>query len=172
MRRPARLVAGVAVTLAAGVAFLAGRPADPGPAAVASTSPADGATLAGAPDDVELSFTGRVDPGRSHLSVLGSARAAGALRQTAPERLSQPIAAQAGGEVTVAYHVTLTDGAELAGSLRFTVGAAGAGKTSDPAPAHAHGIDPVSAVLLVADGVAVLAVGVLLMRRPRPRGGR
>jgi len=40
---------------------------------------------------------------------------------------------------------------------------------SGPAPAsdHQHDIDPVSAGLLVADGIAVLAVVILLLRRPR-----
>jgi methionine-rich copper-binding protein CopC len=85
----------------------------PGRAAVTSTNPADGATLARAPAEVELSFTGPVEPGRSHTSVSGSARTAGALRRAAPERLSQPITVTAAGEVTVAYHVTFTDGAEL-----------------------------------------------------------
>jgi methionine-rich copper-binding protein CopC len=171
MSRPARLIAGVAVALAAGVALvLAGR--QPGGATVASTSPTDGATLAAAPAEVELSFTGRVDPSRSHISVLGSARNAGALRRTAPERLSQPIAAPSAGDVTVAYHVTLTDGAELAGSMRFTVRSGGASDgPAPPAEAHVHGIDPLSAGLLVVDGIALLVVGVLLMRRPRPRGG-
>ena len=38
-----------------------------------------------------------------------------------------------------------------------------------PAPAsdHQHDIDPVSAGLLLADGITVLAVVVLLLRRPR-----
>jgi methionine-rich copper-binding protein CopC len=173
MSVPARLVAGAVVVLAVGAALaLADRPADSGPAAVVSTSPADGATLARAPAAVELSFTGRVDPSLSHISVLGSARTSGALRRTAPERLSQPIVAPAAGEVTVAYHVTLTNGAELAGSLRFTARSGNAADPGAPAATHAHGIDPVSAVLLVADGIAVVVAGVLLMRRPRPRQGR
>jgi hypothetical protein len=36
-----------------------------------------------------------------------------------------------------------------------------------PVSEHEHGIDPVSAGLLLADGITVLAVVVLLMRRPR-----
>jgi hypothetical protein len=85
--------------------------------------------------------------------------------------------------------VTFTDGAELVGSLRF-VARPGNGLVAQPgnvadrrgdaaggqdqADAHQHDIDPVSAGLLVVDGIALLVVGVLLVRRPRPRamGGR
>jgi methionine-rich copper-binding protein CopC len=115
----ARLTAGAAVALAVGLAALLAGRSDAGPAAVSSTSPADGATLAREPAAVELTFTRAVDPSRSHISVAGSARTAGVPRRPTPERLSQPIAATACGEVTVAYHVTFTDGAELVGSLRF-----------------------------------------------------
>jgi len=173
MRWLARLAAGAAVALAVGV--LADSPREHGGAALTSTSPADGATLARAPTEVELSFTRPVDRGRSHFVVDGSgaasARSAGALRQTAPDRLSQPIAVTAAGEVTVAYHVTFTDGAELAGALRFTApvgrAAGSAAGSPEPAPGHQHDVDPVSAGLLVVDGIAALAVVVLLLRRPR-----
>jgi methionine-rich copper-binding protein CopC len=176
MRRLPRLAAGAAVALAVGVA-LADGPPDHGRAAVASTSPAEGARLARAPTEVEFSFTEPVDQGRSHISVVtgsgaagpgaASARNAGALRQTAPARLSQPITVTASGAVTVAYHVTFTNGAELAGSLRFTAqSGTGAGRPA-PASGHQHDVDPVSAGLLVVDGIAALAVVVLLMRRPR-----
>jgi methionine-rich copper-binding protein CopC len=180
MRRLPRLAAGAAVALAVGpVLVLADGPRDHGRAAVTSTSPDDGARLARAPTEVELSFTGPVDQGRSHISVVAgsgaaSARNAGALRQTAPARLSQPISVTAAGEVTVAYHVTFTDGAELAGSLRFTAQSGTAAGRPAPASGHEHDVDPVSAGLLVVDGIAVLAVVVLLMRRPRrpAPGGR
>ena len=183
-----RLAVAAAVALAVGLAavlavvlavVLANGPRAGGRAAVRSTSPADGATLARAPTEVALSFTGPVDQSRSHIVVMdgsgaASVRSAGALRQTAPGRLSQPITVTAAGEVTVAYHVTFTDGAELAGSLRFTAQSGAAAGQPAPAPAstsaHQHDIDPVSAGLLVVDGIAVLAVVVLLMRRPAPVG--
>jgi len=170
MRGVRSLTAGAVVALAVGLAvILADRATDPVPGAVASTSPADGATLARAPIEVGLSFTGPVDPARSHISVTGPARTAGALVQTSPERLSQPIAVTVGGEVTVAYHVTFTDGAELAGSLRFTAGSGNAYGRPGPAAAHQHDIDPISAGLLLVDGIVAVTVGILLMRRPRPR---
>jgi methionine-rich copper-binding protein CopC len=169
------LTAGAAVAIAVTAAvLLADRPPDPGRVAVTSTTPADGAALARAPTEVELSFTGPVDPGRSHVSVLDgsdatSALNAGTLRQVAPDRLSQPLAATAGGELTVAYHVTFTDGAELAGSFRFTARSGNGSGGPTPTATHQHGIDPVSAGLLVVDGIVALTVGILLMRRPRSR---
>jgi methionine-rich copper-binding protein CopC len=168
-----RLAAAAVVALAVGVALmLAEGPQDRDRAAVTSTSPADGATLARAPTEVGLAFTGPVDPNRSHIvvtdgSATASARAAGTPRQTEPRRLSQPISVTAAGEVTVAYHVTFTDGAVLAGSWRFTVGSGNDAGEPAPVSAHRHDIDPVSAGLLVADGITVLAVVVLLLRRPR-----
>ncbi|MFL6128726.1 MAG: copper resistance CopC family protein [Mycobacteriales bacterium] len=170
------LAAGAAAALAVGFAVVPGDgPRDHGRAAVTSTSPADGATLARAPTEVELSFTGPVDEGRSHILVVdGFGAASGALRQTVPGRLSQPITVTAAGAVTVAYHVTFTDGAELAGSLRFTAPSGTAVGRPPPASGHQHDIDPVSAGLLVVDAIAALAVVVLLLRRPRrpAPGGR
>ncbi|HKE53105.1 MAG TPA: copper resistance CopC family protein [Actinomycetes bacterium] len=170
-----RLAAAVAaaVVLAVGVALvLTEGSQDRNHAAVTSTSPADGATLQQAPTEVGLAFTGPVDPNRSHIFVLDgsgttSARPAGALRQTAPQSLSQPISVPATGLVTVTYHVTFTDGAAVAGSLRFTVGSNNGADQPAPVSGHNHGIDPVSAGLLLADGITVLAVLVLLLRRPR-----
>ena len=168
-------------------AFLATQPDDRVPAAVASTKPADGAALARAPTEIELSFTAPVDADLSHVSVRdgsGSALNAGRARLVVPERLSQPVIMSAAGEVTVVYHVTFVDGAELAGTLRFTAESGNAagpvaavGQSSNdthasdgvPAPGHRHGVDPISAALLVVDGMVALAAVVLLIRRPRPR---
>jgi methionine-rich copper-binding protein CopC len=152
--------------------MLAEAPQDREPFAVTSTGPADGATLARAPTEVGPAFTGAVDPNRSHIVVTdgsgtASARTAGVLRRPAPRRLSQPTSATAAGEVTAAYHVTVTDGTALGGSLRFTAPSGNDAGQSAPTSGHRHDIDPVSAVLLVADGITVLAVVVLLLRRPR-----
>jgi methionine-rich copper-binding protein CopC len=168
-----RLAAGAAAGLAVGVAvMLAHGPHHRDRAAVTSTSPADGATLARAPSEVGLAFTAPVDPYRSHIVVTdgsgtASARTAGALRLTEPRRLSQPISVTAAGQVTVDYHVTFTDGAALTGSLRFTVAPGNDAGQPAPVSGHRHDIDPVSAGLLMADGITVLAVVVLLLRRPR-----
>ncbi len=102
-----------------------------------------------------------------------------------PERLQQPVNITGAGDVTVTYHVTFVDGAELVGTLRFTVEAESKASTNPSmtpstatantdevvsASPHEHGIDPMSAVMLVVDGVVALAAIVLLVHRPRPRG--
>jgi methionine-rich copper-binding protein CopC len=206
---PLLVAACAIVVLAVGLAVSsAQRPPSPGrAAALTSTDPADGAALVQAPSGVELSFTAAPDPDLSHVSVRdgsGTALDAGRLRLVQPGRLRQPIhgtAAPSDGsvDVTVSYHVIFTDGRELTGTLRCTVGsraAAGPGaarrpSTVDPATdaaaakaeaagnagvaagsAHQHGVDPVSAALLAVDGVVALAVVVLLLRRPPPQPSR
>jgi copper resistance protein C len=197
------------VVLAVGLAVSsAQRPPSPGrAAALTSTDPADGATLVQAPSGVELSFTAAPDPDLSHVSVRdgsGTALDAGRLRLVQPERLRQPIHGIAAPpdrsvDVTVSYHVVFTDGRELAGTLRCSVGTrlpAGPGAARGPSTvdaatdaaaakaeaarnaevaagsAHQHGVDPVSAALLAVDGVVALAVVVLLLRRPPPQPSR
>jgi methionine-rich copper-binding protein CopC len=178
--RLAGICAGTTVAVAAVLTvFLAARPQQ---AAVTATDPVDGAALARAPTRIELSFTGPVDPRRSHVSVrdgAGSSVNAGGAQLVEPERIRQPVHIQAAGDLTVAYHVTLADGAVLSGTLRFRVapggtdGGTGAGPASGAdgtaGSAHGHGVDPASAVLLALDGVVVLGAALLLMRRPARR---
>jgi methionine-rich copper-binding protein CopC len=165
--------AGAAFALV-GVAFLASGPHRDAPAAIASTAPADGAVVAEAPREVDLSFTGAVNPDLSHVDVRdasGAAVTTGRPRLVRPEVLRQPVDIAAAGGVTVTYHVTLVDGGQLVGTVRFTVGPAGAAATPGPPPPgspHPHGIDPVGATLLALDGLVALVVVVLLARRPRP----
>jgi methionine-rich copper-binding protein CopC len=207
---PLLVAACAIVVLAVGlVVSSAQRPPSPGrAAALTSTDPADGAALVQAPSGVELSFTAAPDPDLSHVSVRdgsGTALDAGRLRLVQPGRLRQPIhgtAAPSDGsvDVTVSYHVIFTDGRELTGTLRCSVGsraAAGPGAAREPSTvdaatdadaaakadaagnaevaagsAHQHGVDPVSAALLAVDGVVALAVVVLLLRRPPPQPSR
>jgi methionine-rich copper-binding protein CopC len=142
---------------------------------VVSASPADGATVASAPAEVELAFNVPVDVSRSHVSVVDSGGIAlngGESQLVGAERLRQPIRA-ATGDVTAAYHVTFVDGSTLTGTLLFHVGA-GVPSAERPADAaaHEHGIDPLSAVLLTLDGVVFFGAIVLLMARPRRPSGR
>jgi methionine-rich copper-binding protein CopC len=204
--RPLLVAACAIVVLAVGLAVSsAQRPPSPGrAAALTSTDPADGAALVRAPSGVELSFTAAPDPDRSHVSVRdgsGTALDAGRPRLVQPQRLRQPIRWTAtppdeSADVTVSYHVIFTDGQELAGTLRCSVGpraAAGPGAARQPSTVagataaaaakadaarnaevlagsvHQHGVDPVSAALLAIDGVVALAVVVLLRRRPPPQ---
>jgi methionine-rich copper-binding protein CopC len=165
--------------------FVAALTPDPAQAAITSTSPIDGAWLAQPPAAVELSSTVPLVPDLSHVSVLdrsGTALNSGRPILVVPETLRQPVNITTAGDVTVTYHVTLVDGAQLAGTLRFSVGTLSlSGIVPAIAPstattnsneavagsAHRHGIDPISAAMLILDGVAVLAAIVLLMRRPR-----
>jgi copper resistance protein C len=186
MPRPLRiaLYATAALAIALAASFAARSNAQPR-AGLISSYPADQATLAEAPAEINLAFTSPVDLSLSHLSVLdrsGTALTAGQPRLVAPERLRQPVRTTPAGEVTVAYHVTFVNDAELAGVIRFNVGNEAAtrritaGRPS-AVPAedaavqadHQHGVDPVSAVLLVLDGLVVLCVIVLFRVRPRPR---
>lgn len=65
-----RLAAGATVALTVGGALLLAEALlHRDRAAVTSTSPADGATLARAPTEVGQAFTGPVDPKRSHVVV-------------------------------------------------------------------------------------------------------
>jgi copper resistance protein C len=173
--------AALAVALAA--SFAARSQARPR-AGLISSQPADQATLAQAPAEIDLAFTDPVDLSLSHVSILDRSGTvtAGQPQLVTPERLRQPVRTSAAGEVTVAYHMTFVDGAELAGVIRFNLGNRAAsdrvtaGRRS-AAPAedaaaqavHQHGVDPVSAVLLVFDGLVVLCVIVLFRVRPQPR---
>jgi methionine-rich copper-binding protein CopC len=158
--------AGVVVALAA---WLLSMPAAP---ALGSSNPSDGATLARAPDAVELAFTTAPDLSVSHVWVrdgAGQSVNTGDLRLDGADRLRQPVDRLATGTLTVTYHVTFTTGAELIGALHFGVGVTPSAPAV-AAPAHDHGVDPISAVLLALDGViAVTVVVLLLVRRPRAR---
>ncbi len=163
-------------------------------AALVSSYPADQAALTQPPAEIDLAFTNPVDLSLSHVSVLdrsGTAVTAGQPRLVTPERLRQRVRTTDIGEVTVAYHVTFVNRAELAGTIRFdvgnqaatqrvTAGRPSAAQAEDAAAediaaqdaaagaGHQHGVDPVSAALLVLDGLVAIGVIVLLRVRPRP----
>ena len=181
MSLPARIGAGTVVALTVVLVVLATHPRARPAFGLVSSDPADRATVTEAPSDIELIFTTAVDPRRSHLTVVrgtGPAVTSGGPRLVAPERLRQPVHVPAAGEVTIAYHVTSAAGAEAAGVLRFsaragTPAAPGAGPPSavpvnGGEAGHEHGVDPVSAGLLVLDGLVAVSVVVLLAARPRP----
>jgi methionine-rich copper-binding protein CopC len=148
---------------------------------LAGSSPAAGSALGPAPARVVLTFAGVPDVALSHISVLadgGAAVNAGDARRGPARTLSQPVSIDEPGNFTVAYHVEFEGGGESTGSLRFSVGTGAAPPAPDLAArratanaltAHEHGVDPLSAGLLVINGVVVLAVlGLLYLRRPYP----
>jgi methionine-rich copper-binding protein CopC len=147
--------------------------------ALVSAVPADGAAVADAPSAVRLTFNRAPDVARSHVGVADDTSALlGTGGLTLDGRsLRQPVRSAARGTVVVAYHVEFADGTEVTGSIRFSVGtgvppapAAGEAQRAAESAAdagHGHGIDTLSAVLLVVDLGVLLVVLALLMLRPR-----
>ncbi|MEV0899194.1 copper resistance CopC family protein [Actinoplanes sp. NPDC049802] len=159
------------------LATVAGRDrAAPQPMTLVASEPFAGAVLRTAPTVVALTWSAPADPSLSHVAVVdGAGRTVptGAPGAGPGTVLRVPIEGDLDGVYTLGYHVVGVDGGKATGSLRFAVGAgpvpAGPGPAVDVEGAHEHGVDPVSAVLLLIDFGAVLAVAVLLLRRPGPR---
>ncbi|MGV9767690.1 copper resistance CopC family protein [Micromonospora tulbaghiae] len=143
---------------------------------VASSVPTDGAVLTSAPSAVELVFTGRPVAAASHVAVrdaAGRSLAVGEPRPGGDRSLVQTVRSAERGDVSVTYHVVLADGGEKIGTLWFSVGTGvRPARSSDQggeaaAPLHEHGIDPLSAVLLLVDAVVVFVAIAMLVLRPR-----
>ena len=144
-----------------------------------ASDPAAGAALTTAPAAIELVFPAPVAVDLSHVSVQadgGASATTGPLGQPARGTVRQPVRIPGSGTFTVAYHVTFVDGTEDTGLVRFSVGTgvpppplhATAAERAVGEAAHSHSIDPLSAVLLVVDGLVVVVVLTLLLRRGRP----
>jgi methionine-rich copper-binding protein CopC len=169
--------------LALVLGFSIGHPAMPGSAdgGLVESSPAAGAALRSAPGQIALAFDGVPDMALSHISVLadvGAAVHAGDPRRGPAGTLIQPVSIDRPGNFTIAYHVEFTGGGESTGSLRFSVGTGVAPPapdrsarraTAEALTVHEHGVDPLSAGLLLVNGAVVLVVlGLLYLRRPYP----
>ncbi|MDM4719264.1 copper resistance protein CopC [Micromonospora sp. WMMA1363] len=180
----ARAAYALAVLSVAALVVLAGPRAAHADERLTTSDPAADATLATTPAAVELTFTGEPELTDSHVVVL-DARAAevstGEPRRADRWTLRQPVTPGVTGDLTVAWHVSFHDGGESRGTLRFSVGTgrppAPAGPALDRAAtdlldSHLHTVDPLSAVLLLVNGVVVLGAATLLAvrdpRRPRP----
>jgi methionine-rich copper-binding protein CopC len=145
-----------------------------GGADLSGSSPADGAILDRPPSTVDMTFAGRPDPSLSHVSVrsVGGENVAAGEPVADRDTLRQPVRITANGEYSAAYHVVLADGRNVSGVVRFTVGtgvppSAGAQRIEAE---HAHGIDPLGGMLLLADALVLAAVvGLLWLRRPARR---
>ncbi|MEV6810531.1 copper resistance protein CopC [Micromonospora sp. NPDC051296] len=181
MSTTGRIYAGAALCMAALVAVLVlvGRiDADPGAGTtveVLAMEPADGAVLPDLPTTVRIRVAGQPDPTRSHITVYDAERTrldTGSIASDGDDGLRQQVTISRPGQLAVAYHVVTVDGRAASGIARLTVGSPGA---ADPAgaparaaepEAHAHGVDPIGAALLALDGLVLLVVLVLLLRRP------
>ncbi|MET8092231.1 copper resistance CopC family protein [Micromonospora sp. NPDC005220] len=143
---------------------------------VVSSVPANGAVLTSAPAVVELVFTGRPVAVASHVAVrdvAGRSLSVGELRPSGDRALVQTVRGAERGDVSVTYHVVLADAGERTGTLWFSVGTGvrparlseqGGGAA---APPHEHGIDPLSAVLLLVNAVVLFGAIAMLVLRPR-----
>ncbi len=132
--------------------------------ATITVQPADGSTVVEPPTEVWVSIP---DGGvrEAHLTV---ASETGVAVTTGPaatraDVVVVPVRIVDDGTYLVAYHMVRTDGQVLAGVTSFGVGVAPEGHSMG----HAHPGDPVNVVLTVVAGVAVLAMLIILFRRPR-----
>jgi hypothetical protein len=117
------------------------------------------------PARVVLTFTDDPVAELSHASVTdraGAPIASGAPVTASGRTLVARASATASG---VSYHAVFGDGQVLTGAIPVH----GRPSTTAAADGHAHGVDPVGAVLLVVDGLAVLVFFAALLRRPRVR---
>jgi methionine-rich copper-binding protein CopC len=150
-----------------------------GPAAAraepAVSVPVDDAVLPGMPASVRVTFDREPVAAGSYLSVLdpdGSRITLSGTPAVEGNAITQPTSSPRTGVFAIVYHVAFTDGGREGGLRHFTVDPAAppSGGTHAHGP-HGHSVDPLSATLLVVDGLVVLGAAVLLMfrrRHPRP----
>lgn len=162
-----RVGAGLVALLATGVTVLALVTALT-PARLAEVGPADGATLAQPPAEVAVRFTRVVSLREAHLTVAtadGRQVAAGDPQVRGPW-LVAAVQIPDAGSYLLAYHVALTDGRVFSGVTTFMVSSDGVAKPV-VATAHTHSDDPLSIALTIIAAVSILALLLLLIRRPR-----
>ncbi len=199
LARVGAVVAVVAVAAATSVGW--GAAAAQAHAALVSTTPQQGATLAAAPKQVVLTFSDPLDPKLVRVAFTGPQRPTAPEATTSGNRVQVPLPDQGPGAYQLSYRVVSADGHPVSGRLRFTVASAGAGATPSGRPTSsgsgtshstatatgaavglAAGSDAASGssgpntaavVGLVAAGAAVLVgLGVVLRRRARTRSGQ
>lgn len=174
MSRPVRtalaaLGAGLAVALAAAPAYAHTE--------LASSNPADGATLSAAPARVVLTFTEAPVALGAQVVVTGPAGAvsAGAPRLDGLTVVQDVQPSAAAGRYTVEWRLTANDGHPVSGTLGFTATAAAAGgapsaeapgASSTPAPADAPRREPlIPSWGWIAAGVIAIVAAIRLNRR-------
>ncbi|CCH17064.1 copper resistance CopC family protein [Micromonospora lupini] len=170
-RRTRLLIAAVLVLLPLGwlVAVTVRAPA----VRLMGSSPADAQSLTTAPGEARLNLSAAADPALSHLSVVDSAGRrvdSGAVTAGPGDILRVPVRIDANGTYTVVYHVIGVAGGQTSGVIRFAVGTQASGAANVGAGhEHEHGVDGLSAVLLLVNLVTVVVLAILLVRRPAPR---
>lgn len=142
---------------------------------LASTDPADGATVAVAPAVVTLTFDEPAQALGSQIRVTGPD---GAVVSTGDVVLSGStvaehlVDARPAGTYTVAWRITSTDGHPVSGSFTFTAtGAAGASIATAPATADPATADPTTGVVGSAASASPAPTGPLVIApSPTPSG--
>jgi putative copper resistance protein D len=116
-------------------------------ASLTSSTPASGASLAEAPREVVLRFSGAINPATATVAVRGSdgvTAAEGAPTVTGAVVVQPLRPTLPDGHFTVTFQVVSVDGHRISGSLHFAVAASGASPGDSPAPT-AHASHPRSA---------------------------
>jgi methionine-rich copper-binding protein CopC len=99
------------------------------------SNPKDGATVATAPERVELRFMAKVPERTTKITITGpdDSSAVGGDPQFDGSRIRVPFAPGPAGEYTVAYEVPSADGHLMKGKVTFTL-TTGAEPTAEPTP--------------------------------------
>jgi methionine-rich copper-binding protein CopC len=151
-----------------------------------STSPQDGATVSSLPAAVTLTFNDTVDDAGSDANQVKVMDASCKVINDGPLQLqdnvvTQPIAGESTGPVTVLWRVVSRDGHPVSGDFTFTVSGSGAAAASpasscDAAPATTAPTGSSDGMLpwIIGGGVVVIvaAVIVLLVTRSSRAGDR
>lgn len=111
-------------------------PAASAHATLVGSTPADGAQLAEAPDEVTLEFSSSVQtPATVVVTAPDGSPAADGEAEVDGKVVTLPVRDAGEGGYTVAYRVLSTDGHQVTGTLSFTVGADGSAAASPTAQA-------------------------------------
>ena len=167
-----RLANGLIVGVLAAVALAAGAGVASAHALLASSDPADGASLPKAPSEIRLTFTESPDPALSTILVLdsgGTKLPVGPPTLQPPRTLTASLSALPNGVYTVSWQTVSTqDGHETAGVFAFGVGAvegtiapgvAPTFSTSGPTPFSVAAKTALYAGLMLLVGAAVVGLG-------------
>lgn len=149
-------------------------------AALVSSDPEDGSTLARLPDQVTLTFDEAVDePAFVSVTAPDGSTVASGEAAVFDSTVSQVVAADdvTRGTFTISYRVTSLDGHPVTGSLTFNVGQASetAGSVAVPGPTESAGDSFISehvASLTIAMAAITLAICLAILKAGRHRQQR
>jgi methionine-rich copper-binding protein CopC len=138
----------VALTLLCGLALLLGAGQAVAHTRLIGSDPADGASLATAPDHISLTFNENMQAEFTTVTVLGPD---GAMWSTGPVGVDGPTVGVdlrplgPAGAYQIGYRVVSDDGHPVTGAVTFTLTAPGPGAAVDPAPAASPAPPPAAA---------------------------